>query len=208
MVTSGLGSGLGPGLGSGPAENASTPPPSMRAPHTALLFFALYAIIGLCIVDGGAIAAPWLVCSLLLAATLAQLSSIDLATFRLPDYLTLPLVTAGMLLPWITGVPGVLERGLAAAGAFALLAGVAEAYRRLRGRPGLGLGDAKLFAAAGAWLGAEPLPQVLLWATGATLTAAAVSALRGGAITRETRIAFGPFLAFGFWMAWITRAPL
>ena len=167
-------------------------------------FLLLYIAVGLAASAISERPAVWLVCTAILALVLAFLSAIDLATFRLPDTLTLPLTAGGLALPWVLadGVP-LLERGLAAAGAFALIAGIDLIYRRLRGRQGMGLGDAKLFAAAGSWLGAEPLGQVLLWATASALAAVAVAALRGGALTKETRIAFGPFLAFGFWMTWI-----
>jgi leader peptidase (prepilin peptidase) / N-methyltransferase len=170
-------------------------------------FLLLYGVIALITSALSARPITWLACSAILALTLATLSAIDLATFRLPDGLTLPLAVSGLALPWLIGDDiSLTERGLATAGAFILIAGLAAAYQRLRGRQGLGLGDAKLFAAAGSWLGAEPLSHVLLWAAASALAAVAVAALRGGALTRETRIAFGPFLAFGFWMAWIGAA--
>ncbi len=167
-------------------------------------FLLLYIAIGLAASAISGRPAAWLVCAAILALTLARLSAIDLATFRMPDTLTMPLTAGGLALSWILADSAtLLERALAAAGAFALIVGIDMIYRRLRGRQGMGLGDAKLFAAAGSWLGAEPLSQVLLWATASALAAVAVAALRGGALTKETRIAFGPFLAFGFWMAWI-----
>lgn len=173
----------------------------------AAAFLLLYSLIAASTSAVSGRAGVWLACSAILALTLAVLSAIDLASLRLPDSLTMPLAAGGLALPWILG-DGIsfAERGFAAAGAFILIAGIDAIYRRLRGRQGLGLGDAKLFAAAGSWLGAEPLSQVLLWATASALAAFAVAALRGGALTRETRIAFGPFLAFGFWMAWIGTA--
>lgn len=173
----------------------------------AAAFLLLYILIASATSAWAGRPLAWLCCGAILALTLAFLSAIDLATFRLPDALTLPLAASGLALPWILGGDiSFAERSLAAAGAFVLIAGIDVAYRRLRGRQGLGLGDAKLFAAAGSWLGAEALSHVLLWATASALAAVAVAALRGGALTRETRIAFGPFLAFGLWMAWIGAA--
>lgn len=169
----------------------------------ALLFAGLYLLIAFFVLGAVQPPLPWLAASAMLAVVLALLSSIDLAQYRLPDFLTLPLAAAGLALPWITGGATFPERCLAACLAFAVLAGIGEAYKRLRGRAGLGLGDAKLFAAAGAWLGFAPLATVLLWATGAALAAVIVSAIRGGKIARDTHIAFGPFLAFGFWMTWL-----
>jgi len=59
---------------------------------------------------------------------------------------------------------------------------VARAYRALRGRDGLGAGDAKLLAAAGAWIGLSGLGIVLLLAATIALAAALAMRLRGGAM--------------------------
>ena len=79
----------------------------------------------------------------------------------------------------------------------------ATVYERLRSRPGLGLGDAKLLAAAGAWLGLEALPSVLLVATGTALFCVGMAVLLGKRITATSRIPFGPFLATAFWIVWL-----
>ena len=79
-------------------------------------------------------------------------------------------------------------------------------YSRLRGRDGLGLGDAKLFAASGAWLGLEGLPAVLLVACGAAIVALLVDGLAIAGLSATTRIPFGPFLAFGTWIVWLYGA--
>jgi leader peptidase (prepilin peptidase)/N-methyltransferase len=81
--------------------------------------------------------------------------------------------------------------------------GLALAYRRLRGRDGLGGGDAKLIAAAGAWCGLEALPFVVLGSAVAGLLAALVLALAGRGVTSRTQIAFGPCIAVAFWLAWL-----
>jgi leader peptidase (prepilin peptidase)/N-methyltransferase len=87
--------------------------------------------------------------------------------------------------------------------AFLLLAGVGWAYRYVRGRAGLGLGDAKLLAASGAWLGAGALPTVLLWATGSALVWVLAAARRNAELSGASRLPFGPFLAFGTWLVWL-----
>ncbi|MEQ1697432.1 MAG: A24 family peptidase, partial [Hyphomicrobiaceae bacterium] len=65
------------------------------------------------------------------------------------------------------------------------------------------LGDAKLFAAAGAWTGLEGLSTVLLYGSLAALIWTGVCAIRGREVLRTTPLAFGPFLAFGFWWVWL-----
>ena len=86
---------------------------------------------------------------------------------------------------------------------FSVFAGLAYAYRALRGREGLGLGDAKLFAAAGAWVGWEALPSVLLIGTVACLVGAFIGRAFGGTLSWSQRLAFGPYLALGFWVVWL-----
>ena len=89
--------------------------------------------------------------------------------------------------------------GLGAALGWLVFASVAAGYRALRGREGLGGGDAKLLAAAGAWLGWQALPQVMLLGAVAALVGAGVLRLaRDGA-----RLAFGPWLALAIWLVWL-----
>jgi leader peptidase (prepilin peptidase)/N-methyltransferase len=70
----------------------------------------------------------------------------------------------------------------------------------LRGREGLGQGDAKLLAAGGAWLGWEALPWVVLLAAMLGLALALFRRARGVALTRETALPFGPPLALAIWI--------
>jgi leader peptidase (prepilin peptidase)/N-methyltransferase len=129
---------------------------------------------------------------MLLAAAL-----VDRRTLLLPDLLTLPLGASGLVAAWAGLAPVSVLASLAGALlGFSATALIGELYRRLRGREGLGLGDAKLLAAAGAWLGPQRLPLVLLIGAASALLAA----LATGAHRRpEEPIPFGPWLALGFW---------
>lgn len=132
-----------------------------------------------------------------LAGTLLRLAVIDLKTFRLPDAYTLPLVAAGLTLGGVFDDPAPVARLIGAAAGFAILALIGELHFRRSGTEGLGLGDAKLFAAAGAWLGWQALPLVLLIAA---VTGLVYAVAKGGG--RAAPIAFGPMLALGFWLCW------
>lgn len=137
-----------------------------------------------------------------LAAALVALAAIDLATFRLPDALTLPLIGGGLGLAAL-GLGGALGDHVLGAGlGYAAFAGLAVAYRYLRGRDGLGLGDAKLLAAAGAWVGWQGLGSVVLWGALGGLGLALATARTTG-IGPATAVPFGPSLCLGFWITWV-----
>ena len=136
-----------------------------------------------------------------LTLALGAIALVDARTQRIPDRLSLPLLAAGLVWSALAGQPFVAHVIGAAAG-YAALAGFGWLYFRLRHREGLGLGDAKLFAAGGAWLGWQPLPSVLLVAALGGLGHALLGqALLGGPADR--RIAFGPWLALGIWLVWM-----
>jgi leader peptidase (prepilin peptidase)/N-methyltransferase len=139
--------------------------------------------------------------SMVLAAGLIALSEIDRKSFRLPDAITLPLLLSGLLAAAIIG-DGIAWRGLSAGLGLAVIVLADRGYRAWRGVSGIGMGDAKLFAAAGAWLGAEALPTVLLWACAVALAVLLLARLMGQRITARTAIPFGSFLAFGTWLVW------
>ena len=134
-----------------------------------------------------------------LALALVMLARTDLREQRLPDRLTLPLVAMGLgLSAWrVEGVP--FAQLIGASGGFLLFWALGEAHFRLRGAEGLGLGDAKLIAAAGAWLGWRDLPLLVLIAALGALAAVAVGRLP------KREIAFGPWLAMAFMLLWLGR---
>lgn len=153
--------------------------------------------------------APLIGC--LLAVILVWVSLIDLERMVLPDLLTLPLVLMGLAWTWLTAPQALAEHLIGAALGYGALAGLAFAYRRLAGRDGLGLGDAKLLAAAGAWLGWSALPLVLLIASGSgllqVLWQSRAGAPRQASIPLGHAIPFGPHLAAGFWGVWLFGNP-
>jgi leader peptidase (prepilin peptidase)/N-methyltransferase len=115
------------------------------------------------------------------------------------------LASGSLLVPWSIGLVAVDHLiGAAVGGAGFWL--VREAYFRLRGREGLGLGDVKLAAAAGAWTGWQDLANVVLLAAAAALGLAIARAAVGrGGVAGTDRIAFGAFLAPAIWIIWTLR---
>jgi leader peptidase (prepilin peptidase)/N-methyltransferase len=140
----------------------------------------------------------WAGCAL--GWTLLTLGWIDSLCQRLPDFLTLPLVLAGLAEAYLLEPEALTGRAIGAACGYAGFRLLSLLYIWRRGREGLGQGDAKLLAASGAWAGAWSLPDVLM--IGA-VTALAF-ALRRGRIDPAARIPFGPFLAAGTWVMWLS----
>ncbi|GBQ87691.1 prepilin peptidase [Asaia krungthepensis] len=135
---------------------------------------------------------------------LLLLAAIDLRSFTLPDYLTIPLMGTGLAFASLNGKTNFHIHCLAALIAWLALEGVATLYRRFRGRDGLGGGDAKLLAAGGGWLGPLILPEILF--SGALLTLIGAWILQRGRLDGNTRVPFGPGLALALWGGWLFQA--
>lgn len=143
----------------------------------------------------------WLDC--LVGWWLLTLGWIDARCWVLPDALTLPLIVVGLVACAALEPDALSDHAAAATLGFLTLWAIAWLYRRLRHREGLGLGDAKLFAAAGAWLGIAALAQVILFAASAALAVAAGFGLVGWRLRAHSAIPFGPFLALAIWLVWL-----
>jgi leader peptidase (prepilin peptidase)/N-methyltransferase len=179
-----------------------------RCAHCQAELSTFYPIIELAAL-AVALSAAWVLSGWLLLVscglgwTLLTAAAIDQRHFLLPDMLTLPLIPAGLAVAWAID-PALLMPHLAGALAgFAAFAAIAVLYRRLRRREGLGLGDAKLLAAAGAWLGWQALPGLVVVAALCLLAVALARALTGDSVSAATRIAFGGYLALAFWLVWL-----
>ena len=138
--------------------------------------------------NGVAIAAFWL---LLLAPAV-----LDAKHFWLPDRLTLLLAAAGLLLGQFVSAAAFVDRLIGGAAGFVALWLIASAYRRIRGRTGMGAGDPKLLGAIGLWTGWQALPLVVLLGAMAGLAFAI-----GQRRSRSDQMPFGALLALGA-IAW------
>jgi len=146
----------------------------------------------------------WLVwASCVLGWALLALAAIDWRDLVLPDEATLPLIPAGIAVAYFVA-PGLpVAHLIGAVAGFAVFVAVRWVYQRLRGREGLGLGDAKLLAAAGAWVGWVGLPSVVLIAAAAALAVALARGLAGRRVDADQTVAFGAYLALATWIVWL-----
>jgi leader peptidase (prepilin peptidase) / N-methyltransferase len=160
---------------------------SSRYPLTELALGLLYAANGLVFHDD----VPQLLLGLVFVSTLLAITLTDLERRIIPNKILLAAAVLGVAIAAV-GDPGSLpERAIAAAAAGGLLFAAALAYPR-----GMGLGDVKLAATMGLFLGRDVAPAILVAlvvgsAVGLTMIA------REGAAARKRAIPFGPFLALG-----------
>lgn len=140
----------------------------------------------------------WLSCGL--GWGLLTLAAVDAASFRLPLLGTLPLLAGGLAAVQILAQAEFPAHAAAAAIAWVSFEAIAWAYRRLRGRDGLGGGDAWLLAAGGAWAGPAALPGIVFLAAIAAILWGCLATRRFEA---TLAVPFGPFLALAIWIAWL-----
>jgi leader peptidase (prepilin peptidase)/N-methyltransferase len=135
--------------------------------------------------------------------SLMTLAVIDCQWLLLPDSLTLPLLGAGLTMAGLLSWQQFRDAGLGAALAFGVFLLIGLLYRRIRGQDGLGLGDAKLIAAGGAWVGWQGLPSVALLAAMAGIAGGWLSGQFRSAASAREPVPFGPYLAGAIWLVWL-----
>jgi leader peptidase (prepilin peptidase) / N-methyltransferase len=140
-----------------------------------------------------------------LAIILICLSVVDLRVRRLPNHFTLPLIVGGLAITWVTDRQDVAQHSIAAAVGYASIALLGYAYFLARGRQGIGLGDGKLVAAAGAWLGPMLLPVLILVASTSAISVQLIMHGLGRKISTTRSVAFGPYLCAAFFALWLSR---
>ena len=145
----------------------------------------------------------WLLgASAIMGWTLIALALIDWRTFRLPDGLTLFLLLSGLIASFGFDRSQWAGHLIGAVAGFVIFSLIALAYRRLRGRDGLGFGDAKLLAGLGAWISWGGLPATIFMAAASALVFAIIrSLIKKDSV--QARIPFGPFLALAGWIVWL-----
>lgn len=143
---------------------------------------------------------------LLFTALLVVLFGTDYDVQRLPDVITLPGIAAGILLSVVVP-PGVVASVAGAVLGAAVLLFVRWAWKRLTGVDGMGLGDVKMLAMIGAFLGWKQVGVVLFVAsfTGALIGVGLIAAKKR---SMQTRLPFGTFLAVAAYIASLIGEPL
>ncbi len=165
---------------------------------TGVLFAAAVARFGVTASAAGAA---------LFCAALVALAAIDIEHFLLPDRITLPGLAVALalqpLLAW-GSISGALQGALLGAGLLLVMAGF---WELLRGVEGMGLGDVKMLAMIGAFLGVRGVVVTLIFASLAG-SVVGITLLARGSIELQGKLPFGFFLAAGAAIALFAGEPL
>src|SRR3954469_1515248 len=164
---------------------------------TGLVFLAAYELYGL---------SPLLVARVAFACAMIVLFVIDLRHRILPNVITVSGILIGLIaslwLPpgWRSSLLGLLLGG-------GVLFAVGEAYYRIRGVEGMGMGDVKMLAMIGAFLGWPLMLLTLILASfsGGIVGVGMIASGRGGA---KAALPFGTFLAVGALVAAVAGQPI
>jgi leader peptidase (prepilin peptidase)/N-methyltransferase len=119
---------------------------------------------------------------------------------------TLPGIVAGFVASWFLP-PGWLSSLIGIAIGAGVLFAIAEAYYRIRGQEGLGMGDVKMLAMIGAFLG-WPLTLLTLVFASFAGSVVGVGLMASGRGTMQAALPFGTFLALGALAAALIGEPL
>jgi len=149
----------------------------------------------------------------LLATLMVAIAVEDFRRYIIPNELTAAAVALGLLRAGTVGPDAdwsaVLQALLRAGAITVPLLGLMIGYRRWRGRDGLGLGDVKLAAVAGIWLGLATIFAAIELAALSALAAYFLnSRLRKRPLKATAFLPFGVFLAPAIWIGWLVEAML
>jgi prepilin peptidase CpaA len=139
----------------------------------------------------------WPTIAVLLVATFT-----DLRSRRIPNWLVLPFMLAGFIVPaWLHGWHGLVQslEGFA-------LGAVVYGFLSLKG--GMGMGDVKLVAAIGAWVGPRQLAFALLFiamAGGVMALGWAIAGGLKGEVWKSRKIPYAPAIAIGTLLSFFSQ---
>jgi len=171
--------------------------PAVEA-FTSLLFVASFLRFGW----SAATPAAALFCCLMVA-----LAMIDFDHMILPDRITLPGIAVGLALqPWLPW-GGLRQAVIGAVLGAAILLAVWGGWYLIRKEEGMGLGDVKMLALMGAFLGWKGVLVALFFGT-LTGAVAGVALMRWGTLDMRSKLPFGTFLALGGLIALFFGQPL
>ncbi|MBC7660926.1 MAG: prepilin peptidase [Chitinophagaceae bacterium] len=133
--------------------------------------------------------------ALVFCSVLLICSVIDLEHQIIPDVLSLPMIALAPLVAWFHPELNLKSSLIGVAMGGGIFYAIAWIYFLVRKQYGLGLGDVKLLAAIGGWLGYQSVITTMLWASvfGSLVGISAILITRKKDL--QLKIPFGPFLS-------------
>lgn len=151
-------------------------------------------------------AGPQLAARLILVSILVVLFGIDLEHQILPNAITLPGIAVGLIFS-LVAPPGWRSAALGTLLGGGVLYAIAMAYYAVRREEGLGMGDVKMLAMIGAFLGWQAvLVTIVLSSFAGAVVGIGLMAFQRG--TMKLALPFGTFLALGTLAAMLVGQPL
>lgn len=173
-------------------------PISVRYPIIEIVTGACFVLQGLVHGDDP----PLLLSRLVLTAMLIVLFGTDLETMRLPNVVTLPGIVIGLVSSLFLP-PGIVAGLIGAAIGAAIPYAIRWIWLRARGVDAMGLGDVKMLAMIGAFLGWRQV-WVVLFLASVTGAVVGLAVMVGKGRSFRTRLPFGTFLAVAAFVASLT----
>ena len=175
---------------------------SWRYPLIEMATGALFVVQGVAWGDD----LPLLASRLVFTAMLIVLFGTDLETQRLPNVITLPGIIVGLVFN-VFVPPGLVDAVLGAAIGAAVLGLIRWGWKRATGVEGMGLGDVKMIAMIGAFLGWRQVWVVLFLSSLVGAVIGIALTIVGGK-TMQSRLPFGTFLALAALIASLVGSEL
>ena len=126
---------------------------------------------------------------------------IDLKHFIIPNQLTFPLMAIGFFKTFNPNLnqyffPNLIDSMIGGVVGYLIIWIIIFAYKKLRKKEGMGLGDAKLLSAIGFWFGWISIPFILFFSSFIAL-AYALPSLLNKSKNMSSSIPYGPYLVLG-----------
>lgn len=175
---------------------------SWRYPLTEMATAVLFVVQGLAWGDD----LPMLASRLVFTSMLIVLFGTDIETQRLPNVITLPGIIVGFVFS-VFVPPGLIDCLIGAALGAAILGLIRWGWKRATGVEGMGLGDVKMIAMIGAFLGWRQV-WVVLFLSSVVGAVIGIALTVAGGKTMQSRLPFGTFLALAALIASLVGSEL
>ncbi|HEV2563899.1 MAG TPA: A24 family peptidase [Microvirga sp.] len=133
------------------------------------------------------------------------ISVVDARWLFIPNALNVANAGGGLAFAALSGSTSLSASLIGSILGFAMLLIFRASYKSIRGRDGLGLGDVKLMAGAGLWVGWHGLAPLLLLSSLSALLFLGLRHVLGGRFAPQQELPFGPFLCIGTSTVWAVQ---